>query len=136
MSFSNNLIKASSIVALIVSLIAIAFLIAMEATSKDSSCYKNQKNEVYCEFLGDINSVYVNESGVRIIEFDSPISSVKLQEYKIDVKSDSKAVIGLGPEADLLFSVLVDAKLNNHKVKVHTHGVKDGFLYLDHVWLK
>jgi len=121
------------IVALMFSFLLPGLLHAGEPTCHTSSAAP------YCYYLGKVQKLYVNENGVMLLYFDTPMASGA--PASVGIGGVSKFVAGAvsykdKPEfASYFYSMALAAQTTDNDVKIQMRETVGGYLKIDRIWV-
>lgn len=92
----------------------------------------------YCQYVGKVNKIYINSSGVILMYFDTLASRDEAAAAGFNITQVNAAALPLNenPEfAKLFYSTALTAQASDREVLVQMHGVSGAYLKLDRIWL-
>ncbi|MBA4722846.1 hypothetical protein ACRYJU_06925 [Alloalcanivorax xenomutans] len=93
----------------------------------------------YCYYLGKVKQLYINDSGVMLLYFDTPMASGA--PASVGIGGVSKFVAGAvsykdKPEfASYFYSTALAAQTTDNDVKIQMRGTVGGYLKIDRIWV-
>ncbi len=93
----------------------------------------------YCQYVGTVKRLYVNESNLILVYFDSPYDTSLLATAGITgvTANDSGAygIVANATFAEYLYSTLLTAKTANRQVVMQFRGTTASRIKIDKIWL-
>lgn len=94
----------------------------------------------YCYYLGKVKQLYINDRGVMMLYFDTPMASGA--PASVGIGGVSKFVAGAvsyldKPEfASYFYSTALAAQTTGKDVKIQMRGTVGGYLKIDRIWVE
>ena len=128
----------------ILGLALLFFLLTAGSASAASFHCGETANGPYCTYSGPVKMVYVNNSDLVLLHWDSSITSTLVQSETAAVGLDlgltqylgAAASLASEPEfANLLYATLLTAFVSDEEVTVQMRTNLSGYLEIDRIWM-
>lgn len=92
----------------------------------------------YCTYKGKVDRVYINESGLILIYFDTAISAESAAAVGFTIGSGAAAGYVLQTNSEfgkLLYSTALAAKASGAEIGMQMRGTTNSYLKIDRIWI-
>lgn len=125
------------LVCLLSILFAVFYITCIHHDITEAKCLKNDSNISYCSISGNIESLYINDSGLVVVKFKTEVSKEDAKKEGFIIKDGTRAVFEMDKSVSKFkLDMLKSAYLQNRAVTVHAHDVHKDYLLIGHIWLK
>ncbi len=104
-----------------------------------STCRTNDYGVSYCKYEGKIKQLYVNSQDTIIVYLYNPVEPGIAKSFDFDVENTSVAAHQASDRnqvfSDYLYTLLLEAKINNKPVTLHFRHVENQRFIIDRAWL-
>ena len=109
----------------------------MSASAAQPTCHSYSSGP-YCQYVGKVSKVYVNDGNMILLYFDTPMDASAPANVGMSATRINAAAFLLSDNVDfgkLLYSTLLSAQASNREVTVQMRGDYSGYVVIDRIWL-
>lgn len=117
---------------------ALLFLVFSAFSLANSPTCHDHPSGGYCRYIGQVERVYMNESGYILVYFTQRVGVEIPQSYGFQITKGEAASYKMdaNPEfANALFSAMLAAQLSGREVSLQMRGVEADRLRIDRFWI-
>lgn len=92
----------------------------------------------FCQYTGTVSRLYVNDSNMILMYFDSAVDVSVPQSVGIDATTGVATALSVTdkPEfAKMFYSTVLAAQASKREVSIQMRGTQSGYLKVDRIWL-
>lgn len=115
----------------------ILFMFFLSPPSSAGVTCKVNNGSSYCNFVGKIKHVYVNEANLILIYFDEGIETSELASFGFNASNGQAAAYAMQDNmefAKMLYATVLAAYAANKTVQIQMHETRLGYMKADRIW--
>ncbi|KPZ73123.1 hypothetical protein J8L86_12555 [Shewanella sp. MMG014] len=112
-------------------------LLSHHVLAKSPSCYSSHNG--YCQYEGQVRTIYVNSSGLILLYFDVAIDPSDASVANVSISHGNAGAIRISDNPDFanfFYSTALAAQASKRPVTLQMRGSISGYLKMDRIWLK
>ncbi len=119
-------------------MLGVLMSMATGARAATFNCHE-QASGGYCKYVGKIQQLYINESNVMLMYYETPIDLIQASDVGLACASLGNAAIykTTWPSAEYFYSTLLMALTADREINIQLGCAHDtGYLNIDRIWLR
>jgi len=119
-------------------LLALAILLMSYGVSAEAPTCFEYSPENYCRYTGKVEKVYVNDTNLILVYFDTPFSQGTPQDFGFNTIQYGAAALAINDNptfAQYFYAAILAAQASGRDVTIQMRGVTAGYMKIDRIWL-